>query len=46
MMDYDEEKIQQVVYNLLTNALKFTEEHGKIILHVSKVEQDGQPFRN
>ena len=44
MMDYDEEKIQQIVYNLLSNALKFTGEHGKIIFHASKIEQDGQPF--
>ena len=44
MMDYDEEKIQQIVYNLLSNALKFTGEQGKIIFHTSKIEQDGQPF--
>ena len=44
MMDYDEEKIQQIVYNLLSNALKFTSEHGQIIFHASKVEQDGRPF--
>lgn len=44
MMDYDEEKIQQIVYNLLSNALKFTPEHGQIIFHASKVEQDGRPF--
>ena len=43
-MDYDEEKIQQIVYNLLSNALKFTKDHGKIIFHASKIEQDGQPF--
>ncbi|MCO6478353.1 MAG: response regulator [Phaeodactylibacter sp.] len=44
MMDYDEEKIQQVVYNLLANALKFTGEQGKVIFHASKTEQDGRPF--
>lgn len=44
MMDYDEDKIQQVVDNLLSNALKFTSETGKIILHASKVEQAGQAF--
>ncbi|PSR12736.1 MAG: hypothetical protein C7N36_10765 [Bacteroidetes bacterium] len=42
-MDYDEEKIQQIVYNLLSNALKFTPAAGKIIFHASKIEQDGQP---
>ena len=44
MMDYDEEKIQQIVYNLLSNALKFTPENGKIIFHASKIIQDGKPF--
>ncbi len=44
MMDYDEEKIQQIVYNLLSNALKFTGEQGKIIFHASKIEQDGRPL--
>ncbi|MCB9051628.1 MAG: response regulator [Lewinellaceae bacterium] len=44
MMDYDEEKIQQIVYNLLSNALKFTGEQGKIIFHASRIEEDGQPF--
>ena len=43
-MDYDEEKIQQIVYNLLSNALKFTEEYGKIIFHASKVAEAGRPF--
>jgi signal transduction histidine kinase/DNA-binding response OmpR family regulator len=43
-MDYDEEKIQQIVYNLLSNALKFTAEMGQIILHASEVSLEGQPF--
>lgn len=43
-MDYDEEKVQQIVYNLLSNALKFTDEMGRIILHSSQVLQNGQPF--
>jgi signal transduction histidine kinase/DNA-binding response OmpR family regulator len=44
MMDYDEEKIQQIVYNLLSNALKFTKETGKIIFHASRIEENGRPF--
>jgi signal transduction histidine kinase/DNA-binding response OmpR family regulator len=44
MMDYDEDKIQQIVYNLLSNALKFTSEAGKIIFHASRVEEAGRPF--
>jgi signal transduction histidine kinase/DNA-binding response OmpR family regulator len=43
-MDYDEEKIQQIVYNLLSNALKFTDEMGQIILYTSEVSLEGQPF--
>lgn len=44
LMDYDEEKIQQIVYNLLSNALKFTPENGKIIFYASRIEQNGQPL--
>lgn len=43
-MDYDEEKIQQIVYNLLSNALKFTPPQGKVILHVLQVERAGAPW--
>jgi signal transduction histidine kinase/DNA-binding response OmpR family regulator/Txe/YoeB family toxin of Txe-Axe toxin-antitoxin module len=43
MMDYDEEKILQIIYNLLSNALKFTREDGKIVFHASKIEEKGQP---
>lgn len=43
-MDFDEEKVQQIVNNLLSNALKFTDETGQIILYSSQVSQEGQPF--
>lgn len=36
-MDYDEEKIQQIIYNLLSNALKFTPENGKVVLHAKQI---------
>jgi signal transduction histidine kinase len=39
-MDYDEEKLQQIIYNLLSNAIKFTGENGKIILHVKETMLD------
>ncbi len=42
IMDYDEAKIQHIVYNLLSNALKFTPEGGKIVLHAALEEADGQ----
>lgn len=36
-MDYDEQRIQQILYNLLSNAIKFTPEHGKIEVNVSEL---------
>lgn len=41
IMDYDETKIQHIVYNLLTNAIKFTAEGGKVILHLKTLEKHG-----
>ncbi len=32
-MDYDAEKIQAIVTNLISNAIKFTPESGKVIIH-------------
>jgi signal transduction histidine kinase/DNA-binding response OmpR family regulator len=44
VMDFDDTQIQHIVYNLLSNALKFTDEGGKVILHAVQIEQVGQPF--
>lgn len=33
-MDYDPDQLSKVISNLLTNAIKFTERHGKVIFHV------------
>ncbi len=38
--NYDNEKIQQVLSNLLINAIKFSPENGKIIIKVSENEKD------
>lgn len=38
LMDYDEVRIQHIIYNLLSNALKFTDQGGKVILHLNKIE--------
>lgn len=43
IMDYDEIKIQHIIYNLLSNALKFTDEKGKVIVHVQKIVVDDLP---
>jgi CheY-like chemotaxis protein len=37
----DELKLSQVITNLLTNAIKFTPENGKIILNIKKTEEIG-----
>ena len=42
LMDYDADKISQVATNLITNALKFCDNKGKIIVHVSKKNNSGQ----
>lgn len=42
VMDFDEAKIQHIVYNLLSNALKFTEPGGKVVLHAHQELQDEQ----
>lgn len=39
VMDYDEHMVQQIISNLLTNAIKFTPEQGKVILHVAVQKQ-------
>lgn len=39
IMDYDEEKIQHVVTNLISNALKFSPSGSKVVLHVRHVEE-------
>jgi len=32
VLDYDPERLQQIVYNLLSNAIKFTPEGGRVLL--------------
>ncbi|MCB0566899.1 MAG: response regulator [Phaeodactylibacter sp.] len=43
-MDFDAEKVRQVVANLLSNAMKFTPEGGEVYLHLDKMGDESAPF--
>lgn len=43
-MDFDEVKLQHVIYNLLSNALKFTPEGGKVEFQTEQTTKNGQPM--
>ena len=40
----DEEKMERIVYNLLSNSFKFTRENGAVSLSLSCCEREGKPF--
>ena len=44
LMDFDREKIQQIIYNLLSNAIKFTPTGGQVVLHSRREKDQGQEF--
>jgi signal transduction histidine kinase/ligand-binding sensor domain-containing protein/DNA-binding response OmpR family regulator len=42
---FDHDKIERILFNVLSNAFKFTLEGGKISLHLEKSEDDGDPSK-
>lgn len=45
IMDYDPERLLQIVHNLLSNAIKFTPEGGRVVLHIARAP-DLSGFQN
>ena len=43
VINYDETRIQQIIYNLLSNALKFTTAGGSVFMAVKKINLSGHP---
>ena len=40
----DAEKLERILYNLLSNAFKFTPENGTIRVMLSRFDREGEPF--
>lgn len=43
-MTADSEKLERILYNLLSNAFKFTPENGNIRVELSRIPRDGEPW--
>ncbi|MEM9261812.1 MAG: ATP-binding protein, partial [Bacteroidota bacterium] len=39
-MDFDQEKLQHIIFNLLSNALKFTPAGGEVVLHINRLKEN------
>jgi signal transduction histidine kinase/ligand-binding sensor domain-containing protein/DNA-binding response OmpR family regulator len=44
LMSFDPDKLERILFNLLSNAFKFTPEGGNVSLHLKQVTRDGKSF--
>jgi signal transduction histidine kinase/DNA-binding response OmpR family regulator/ligand-binding sensor domain-containing protein len=44
VMDFDEEKLQHILINLISNAIKFTPEYGSVKVVAGQQVENGQPY--
>lgn len=42
MMDFDADKLAAIVSNVLSNAIKFTPENGKVVVHLGSISEPGK----
>ena len=45
ILDYDPEKILQIISNLLTNALKFTQNNGRVVVEIAGKDKEKYKIR-
>jgi signal transduction histidine kinase/ligand-binding sensor domain-containing protein/DNA-binding response OmpR family regulator len=41
---FDQDKVEKIVFNLLSNAFKFTREHGHVSVLMDRLEQNGRDY--